>query len=119
LGGFDLGLYESRYVGRGNALHMASSHGREKIVRILLHHLGPVKTDADALDGDGNHAISLAAQRGHIGCVQALLETKIPLEHLYKAVEVAASRYGSENREEIVTMLLAKAGNPGSVLQPV
>jgi ankyrin repeat protein len=102
----------------GNALHIASSSPDEEVVCILLRHLGPVKTDAHALDENGNHAISLAAKSGHIGCVRALLETEIPLECLHKALEIAASRYRVENRDEIVTMLLAKTGNPGHVHQP-
>jgi ankyrin repeat protein len=119
LGESNINLYSSRYIGRGSALHIASSHGKEEIVRILLNHLGPVKTDVDAPDGDGNHAISLAAERGLIGCVRALLGTDISLEHLHKAVEAATSKSGSENRHEIVMMLLVKAGNPGHNLQSV
>lgn len=86
-------------------------------MRILLRHFGPVKFDAEALDGDGDHAISLAANCGRIGCVRALLETEIPLEHLHKAVEIAASGR-AKHRDEITTMLLAKTGNLGHVHQP-
>jgi ankyrin repeat protein len=113
----DFHWYHARCSGPfGNALHIACSHGEEEIVRILLRHFGPVKFDAKALDGDGDHAISLAAKCGRIGCVRALLETEIPLEHLHKAVEIVASGR-VENRVEIITMLLAKTVNLGHVHQ--
>jgi ankyrin repeat protein len=100
-----------------NALHVASLCGQAKVVRILLSHLGPVKTDTDALTENGNHAISLAAALGHTGCVRAFLETEIPLEHLYKALELAATCIWPESRDKIVTMLLARTGSSDHVLQ--
>jgi hypothetical protein len=115
---FGLYLHSPIRICSSDALHMASSCGNEGVVRILLHHLGPIKTDADALDGDGSSAISIAARRKY-GCVQALLETEVPLKHLCKAVEAAASGYRSEKCKEIVTMLLAKTGNSSHLIQAI
>jgi hypothetical protein len=85
-------------------------------VRVLLGH---VHTDADALDENGDHGISLAARHGNMGCVQAFLENEVPFEHLEKAVESAARPHGPANSDEIVAMLLAKVAKVGRVPPPI
>jgi ankyrin repeat protein len=101
---------------RATALHLASRCGNEQSVRVLLGH---VHTDADALDENGDHGISLAARHGNMGCVQAFLENEVPFEHLEKAVESAARPHGPANSDEIVAMLLAKVAKVGRVPPPI
>jgi ankyrin repeat protein len=87
------------------ALHVACKFTNEEIVRILLGH---VDTDAGALDGDGNHAILLAAHGKNVGIVRALLEREVPLVHVEKASAAAMYYDGYAGRDEIIDMLLAE-----------
>lgn len=75
-----------------NVLHFASRYGYADMMRLLLH---CPRTDADALDYNGNHAITLAASCGNVGCARALLESVIPAEHINKALGWATRKgYG-------------------------
>lgn len=95
-------------------LHIASAQGNERIVRILLCH---VDTDVDLLSEYGHHAIYFATKVDSLRCVQALLETVIPPEHLQKALELPRNPgcIGPYlDRDEIVALLLARLSSCGS-----
>jgi ankyrin repeat protein len=104
---FDEDDEDPRYFQRrSTTLHMAVSSGNEEVVRILLNE---TRTDVDALDENGEHALFLAVTRDYIECVRLLLGAEIALEHLNNAAAIAAF----EERHEVLAMLLAK----GATLQ--
>ncbi|KAM7532735.1 hypothetical protein Aperf_G00000129852 [Anoplocephala perfoliata] len=59
-----------RRVNGRTALMIAASKGNEEIMGILLSHGASVH----ATDTDGNFAIHLAAEQGHLGCVKLLMD---------------------------------------------
>ena len=83
------------------ALHIAARSGSAETVRVLLDHVSIV---ADALDGQGEHALCTASMRGHIDCVKLPSERNVPLEHLNSATMMA----GDKCFHEIVDMLFTK-----------
>lgn len=99
----------------GTALHCASCKGQADIARLLIQN---AKTNPDALDQNGCHAVCLAAERNHADCVQVLLESEIPIRHLNCALQkVWAGR--CTDKKELVGMLMAKgATSPETISSP-
>uniref|UniRef100_A0A8C9VG07 Synuclein, alpha interacting protein n=1 Tax=Scleropages formosus TaxID=113540 RepID=A0A8C9VG07_SCLFO len=55
-------------------IHYAARYGQEKILLWLLQFMQEQAISLDELDGQGNSAVHVAAQHGHLGCIQTLVE---------------------------------------------
>jgi hypothetical protein len=94
--------YDPQYVQRwSTTLHMAVRSRNEEVVRILL---SDIRTDVDALDEYGEHALVSAAVWDYVECARVLLGATIALGHLNNAAAMAAFA----NHHQLLTMLLAK-----------
>ncbi|KAG5841425.1 hypothetical protein ANANG_G00199380 [Anguilla anguilla] len=68
--------YAARYGQvRGRSLiHYAARYGQEKILLWLLQFMQEQAISLDEVDQSGNSAVHVAAQHGHLGCIQTLVE---------------------------------------------
>ncbi|XP_069083065.1 synphilin-1 isoform X1 [Pleurodeles waltl] len=55
-------------------IHYAASYGQEKILLWLLQFMQEQGISLDEVDHCGNSAVHVAAQHGHLGCIQTLVE---------------------------------------------
>ncbi|XP_067270712.1 synphilin-1 isoform X2 [Pseudorasbora parva] len=55
-------------------IHYAARHGQERVLLWLLQFMQEQAISLDELDQNGNTAVHVAAQFGHLGCLQTLVE---------------------------------------------
>ncbi|KAJ8401635.1 hypothetical protein AAFF_G00379520 [Aldrovandia affinis] len=55
-------------------IHYAARYGQEKILLWLLQFMQEQAISLDEVDQHGNSAVHIAAQHGHLGCIQTLVE---------------------------------------------
>ncbi|XP_036383747.1 synphilin-1 [Megalops cyprinoides] len=55
-------------------IHYAARYGQEKILLWLLQFMQEQAISLDEVDQNGNSAVHVAAQHGHLGCIQTLVE---------------------------------------------
>ncbi|XP_041957661.1 synphilin-1 [Alosa sapidissima] len=55
-------------------IHYAARYGQERILLWLLQFMQEQGISLDELDQQGNSAVHVAAQHGHLGCIQTLVE---------------------------------------------
>ncbi|XP_035235727.1 LOW QUALITY PROTEIN: synphilin-1 [Anguilla anguilla] len=55
-------------------IHYAARYGQEKILLWLLQFMQEQAISLDEVDQSGNSAVHVAAQHGHLGCIQTLVE---------------------------------------------
>ncbi|XP_061116272.1 synphilin-1 [Conger conger] len=55
-------------------IHYSARYGQEKILLWLLQFMQEQAISLDELDQGGNSAVHIAAQHGHLGCIQTLVE---------------------------------------------
>lgn len=55
-------------------IHYAARHGQERVLLWLLQFMQEQAISLDEVDQNGNTAVHVAAQFGHLGCVQTLVE---------------------------------------------
>ncbi|KAJ8380971.1 hypothetical protein SKAU_G00017490 [Synaphobranchus kaupii] len=55
-------------------IHYSARYGQEKILLWLLQFMQEQAISLDEVDQSGNSAVHIAAQHGHLGCIQTLVE---------------------------------------------
>ncbi|KAK3864886.1 hypothetical protein Pcinc_029469 [Petrolisthes cinctipes] len=93
---------------QASALHRASHHGHDLIVRLLLL----AEADVNSVDVVGNTPLHAAAQAGHNRIIKILLANHARLEACSQSGMTALHRAASKGKELTCNLLLRRGANP-------
>ncbi|KAK4295912.1 hypothetical protein Pmani_031557 [Petrolisthes manimaculis] len=93
---------------QASALHRASHHGHDLIVRLLLL----AEADVNSVDVVGNTPLHAAAQAGHNRIIKILLANHASLEARSQSGMTALHRAASKGKELTCNLLLRRGANP-------
>ena len=90
-------------------LILANQQGRSDMVHFLIEQ----GADLDVIDGYGNNALWAACYAQNSGCIQALIDAGIDMDHQNLASGATALIFAaSSGREAVVEQLLAAGADP-------